>query len=270
MCQRGGPTSFDKIFGQPAHAADGKPSVHELFSAFIGDQLSLPDFAEALDAYHGIQLTAAAVQLLSSTDANSGRLSFQHFQRALQEGAAAAGLGRGGAGQASNFSDQAGAIITDNCGVPAPKQPSSTVKVKTDISIDPFVKQQKRMENQRQSKEPFTDNPVMRSNRPSPGNPMAARLEAGAARGPEQEQEGPREMAQTATRMFVSGELPCAEFERFVTQDLGVNLAAEDSELRRLITAHEKVGGGSFVPLSRAVLREMASAPRCGGDPDGC
>mmetsp|Transcript_49721 Transcript_49721/g.78709 ORF Transcript_49721/g.78709 Transcript_49721/m.78709 type:complete len:265 (-) Transcript_49721:93-887(-) len=253
---RGQVNSFDRIFSRPGrHEGENgsPPSVHELFSAAMRDEITLRDFAEALASCHNIRLTAASVRLLTSVDATSGRLSFSQFQRALQE----PDVIECGAGKPLTIADQASAIISDNSGVPMPRAaPSqlSTHRPATDISVDPFIKQQVLLERAAQ-KGPFPGNPVVQTNQVSVGNPLV-----------EQRQQQPRhedlysgdEMANTATRMFVGGDLSREDYESFLTK-CGVHLGSE-SELRRLIIAHEKVGNGNFMQFKRALNREIEIA----------
>ena len=63
---------------------------------------------------------------------------------------------------------------------------------------------------------------------------------------------------QTATRMFVSGELDRREYESFLSKS-GVQLS-DESEVRKLIVRHEKVGDGKFHSLSQALRREWGGA----------
>lgn len=72
------------------------------------------------------------------------------------------------------------------------------------------------------------------------------------------ESEDPREAVQTATRMFVSGDLDRREYEGFLLKS-GVQLHGE-SEVQKLIVSHEKVGDGKFLSLSRALNREWGGA----------
>merc|ERR1712059_236495 len=88
----------------------------------------------------------------------------------------------------------------------------------------------------------FNSNPVVASNRPSAGNPLAAR-HAGSE-GFCEDPYSIREMANTAVRMFVSGEIPRADFEEFIAR-FDIQLK-KDSELHRLITKQEQVGNVQF------------------------
>lgn len=252
--QRGDPSSFDRIFGRNQGGGDETPSVHELFSAVMRDQLSLQEFAKLLVQMHGVRLTPAAVRLLSSVDASSGQVSFSQFQRTMQQEGDAAG----GAGKPNVFTDHAKAIITDNTGAPeAPPTHAAPAKHSTDISIDPFVKQSQRIEHA-QAKGSFQSNPVVRTNRASVGNPMAMCAEPAQRPQDSEDPYGAREMANTATRMYVTNELDRKGYEQFLDR-FGIKLKAE-SELHRLILAHEKVGDGKFANFSRALQREMAEA----------
>lgn len=255
---RGQLNSFDRIFSRPSNGRDGEngspPSVHELFSAAMRDEITLRDFAEALASCHGIRLTSAAVRLLTSVDATSGRLSFTQFQRALQE--PEDGL-ECGAGKPLTIADQASAIISDNSGRPMPRAAPSQLSAHrpaTDISADPFIKQQVLLERAA-AKGPFPGNPVVQTNQASAGNPFVAQRQPQAQN---EELYGGEEMANTATRMFVGGDLSREEFEGFLTK-CGVQMSPE-SELRRLITTHEKVGNGNFMQFKRALNREMEIA----------
>lgn len=232
--------------------------MHELFTAFMRDELSLQEFAEAIDTLHSILLTPAAARLLTSPDGMSGQLSFNQFQRALQEVVGPSG----GAGKKLIISDQASAIISDNTGPAAPMKPPSQLgagRPSTDISQDPFIKQQVRLERAAQ-KGPFPGNPVVQTNHVSAGNPLAEILSrAPAAQGGQADEAyGSREMANTATRMFVGGEIGRLDYEGFLAQS-GVQLSAE-SEITRLIINHEKVGDGNFSQFMRAVNRQLGSA----------
>jgi hypothetical protein len=254
---RGQVNSFDRIFSRPVKS-DGEngspPSVHELFSAAMRDEMTLRDFAEALASCHGIRLTSAAVRLLTSVDATSGRLSFSQFQRALQEPDTL----QVGAGLPLNISDQASAIISDNSGVPMPRAAPSQLSANrpaTDISADPFIKQQVALERAA-AKGPFPGNPVVQTNQASVGNPLVEQRQPQARH--EEDMYGGDEMANTATRMFVGGDISRIEYESFLTK-CGVQMGPE-SELRRLITAHEKVGNGNFMQFKRALTRETELA----------
>jgi hypothetical protein len=255
------PNSFDRVFVRPSAQADETetpPSIHELFTAFMRDELSLPDFAEALDTLHSTIITPAAARLLTSPDGMSGQLSFQQFQRALQdiEGPS------GGAGRPMVISDQASAIISDNTGPPAPRKPPSQLgaaRPSTDISKDPFIKQQVRLERAAQ-KGPFPGNPVVQTNHVSAGNPLTAILSGEQAfqAGQENDAYSTREMANTVTRMYVGGEISRLDYEGFLNKS-GVQLGAE-SELLKLIINNEKVGVGNFSQFMRALNRELANA----------
>jgi len=98
----------------------------------------------------------------------------------------------------------------------------------------------------------------MPTNRVSAGNPLADRGRGDAEPAADADPYGTREMAQTATRMYVSGELDRVGFEKFLAR-FGVDLGGE-SELRHMIEAHERVGDGSFVSFSRALQRELEKA----------
>lgn len=252
-----GPTSFDRIFARSAGEVEGEgspPSVHELFTAVMRDELDLGRFAEALEVLHGVRLTPTAIKLLSSTDGRSGRLQFSQFQRALQDDS---GDNDMGAGKASIFKDQAKAIIADNCGEAVAPDRVAVAKVHTDISKDEFVKQKVRVEMAQARGPGPGSNPVVPTNRVSLGNPLvAARVDAtGSDAG--KEESATRDMANTATRMFISGELNRKGYEDLLGR-VGVKLTAE-SELQRMILSHEKVGDGRFVPLSRALQRELGA-----------
>eukprot|EP00927_Polykrikos_kofoidii_P062802 TRINITY_DN57607_c0_g1_i1.p1 TRINITY_DN57607_c0_g1~~TRINITY_DN57607_c0_g1_i1.p1 ORF type:complete len:283 (+),score=44.66 TRINITY_DN57607_c0_g1_i1:84-932(+) len=263
---RAAPSSFDKIFARdaPGSAAPGErgegdvPTVHELFSAVMRNELGMRDFAQALAELHNIGLTPAAVRLLASVDATSGRLSFAQFQRALQDNGGGVPLG-GGAGLANQFQDQAAAIITDNSGQPVPVSQTDAKKANTDISADAYVRQHKIVSSVQANRGAFSANPVRKTNTASAGNPLAPRSSSPA--GGEQEEVASREALQTATRIYVGGELSRGEYEGFLTR-FGVDLGG-DSDLQRLIASHEQVGDGNFIKIFQAVKRELAK----GSDP---
>eukprot|EP00416_Gambierdiscus_australes_P019542 CAMPEP_0171065770 /NCGR_PEP_ID=MMETSP0766_2-20121228/7036_1 /TAXON_ID=439317 /ORGANISM="Gambierdiscus australes, Strain CAWD 149" /LENGTH=258 /DNA_ID=CAMNT_0011521897 /DNA_START=54 /DNA_END=830 /DNA_ORIENTATION=+ len=252
--QRGGPTtSHNRIFGGGGSDGpeDEKPSVHELFSAAMRNELNLQQLAQALSALHGIHLTPAAARLLLSVDAASGRLTFAQFQKSLllEEGGDV-----GEAGRPNVFEDQAKAIIEDNLGEPVAPRVGDPAKHSTDISADPFVKQRRHME-QSQARGPFSANPVMDTNRPSMGNPLVA-SRAPREEAPEDSWDGAREMANTATRMFVGGELDGAGYEKFLRR-FGVQMTPE-CELHRLVLRQQRTGDCKFVDIMRALQRELA------------
>lgn len=262
MAQRGGGNTFDRLFSRATaggNEEENKPSVHEMFSAFMGEQISLRAFAEALLEYHEIHITQEAAELMMSNDAASGRVSFQQFQRALQ--------GFGGipldatAGKANTYKDAASGIITDNSGDPIlGSQPQPKGVQKTDISNEPYIKAvhqaQKNAIGPRGTK-----NPVMLTNDCSYGNPMVATSTAASMPAPVRAQEGgkddygAKEMAQTAARMYIGGELNKREFEKYLER-LGVPLRME-TELQKLIFKQDSTGGVKFLELSRAIQREM-------------
>jgi len=254
---RGPETSFDKIFGGAAAAApaadkdEEKPSVNALFTALMRDELGFAAFEELLHAMHNITLTGAAVRLLHSTDATSGRLKYQQFQKALAEG----GYEESDvAGKPNLLKDQAGAIIADNSGAAVPGPRYAAPKVHTDISVDDFAKQHSKVARNQQAKGAFASNPVVQSNQVSSGNPLA---QSRAANAPVDDD---REVGQVATRMYASGELNRREYEEFLA-GIGVALSRE-SELLRLIISHEKVGDGNFLKLSKALQSELAAESR--------
>lgn len=260
--------TFNRVFARSVAGGAGDiddggapPSVHELFSMVMRDQLSVPDFGAALHKLHGIPLTPAALRLLNSVDGGSGRLSFAQFQRALSEGA---GDHYVGAGKPNIFRDQAAAIISDNCGEAVPATPGSAAKVSTDISADPFVRAEAQLAHG-QTRGPFNANPVVRTNKASAGNPLAVRV--GAPASATADAGAPREMANTATRMYMSGELARGEYEEFLGQ-YGVSLGGE-SELHKLILEHEQSGTGSYAQLSRALQREIARPDMPAASPGG-
>mmetsp|Transcript_39659 Transcript_39659/g.72365 ORF Transcript_39659/g.72365 Transcript_39659/m.72365 type:complete len:227 (-) Transcript_39659:46-726(-) len=160
-----------------------------------------------------------------------------------------------GAGLPMIISDQASAIISDNSGAPAaaaaPSQ-SCTRRPATDINLDPFIKAQHRLE--RTTNKGQMSNPVVQTNKVSPGNPFASAAGTRSEAGPE-DPYAEREMANTATRMFVAGELSQVDYEKFL-EKFGVQLEST-SELARLIASHGKVGDGNFVQMSRALKREI-------------
>lgn len=252
------PNSFDRVFGQPQHAQanqDEPPRVHELFTAHLRGEISLPEFSEALFSTHGIEMTRAAFHLLQGTDAKSGQLSFQQFQKALQDWSEP----EGGAGGAMIIKDQAGSIIHDNCGAPSPLIPPSqtgAARPSTDISKDPFIKAQVKLERAA-AKGPFQGNPVWKTNNVSRGNPLCQPMDLGERAAPGTE-EGPREMANTATRMFVGGELSRENYE-VALMKIGIQLGG-DSKIMQLINAHDKVGDGNFSQFMRAINKEAVLA----------
>mmetsp|Transcript_16275 Transcript_16275/g.35620 ORF Transcript_16275/g.35620 Transcript_16275/m.35620 type:complete len:261 (+) Transcript_16275:100-882(+) len=252
--QRGTPlSSFERLFPRSSSSAgadEGEiPSVHELFAATLRDELTLQSFAEALASLHGIRMTPAAAHLMSSVDAGSGRLSFVQFQRALQEDADHAGQ----AGRPVAFKDHAAAIIADNSGLPKPAPRASAMKHSTDISADPFVRALHRTSRDHEKGE-FQSNPVMRTNRVSAGHPLAA---ARAPSGSVEQESGVRELANTSTRLFVSGKLSSEDYIQQL-EGMGVQVTP-DGELHRLIV-RVQVGDVSFAQLSRAVQREIGQA----------
>jgi len=262
MAQRGGQNTFDRLFSRASTGGEeeSKPSVHELFSAFMSEQISLRAFAEALLEYHEIHITHEAAQLMMSNDAASGRVGFQQFQRALQGGGFPLG---GSAGKANTYKDQASKIIADNSGPAAVgSQPPPKPHTKSDISNEPYIKAvhqaQKNAVGPRGTK-----NPVVLTNNCSHGNPMVTnQLEATmpqAAGGPASEDDsyGAQQMANTAARMYLSGEIDKREFEKYLER-LGVPLRME-TELQKLIFKQDSTGGVKFLELSRAIQREMAT-----------
>lgn len=256
LTQCGGPSSFGRVLPAEQQTGAGQesglPTVHQLFVAAMRDELPLRQLADALYELHGIRLTPAAARLLSSTDAASGRLAFSQFQRALQD---TLGDFEVGAGRPNTFEDQAAAIIRDNNGSKAPPAPATGLgKQNTDISADAFVKQQARLAKGK-DRGPFGDNPVLKTNRPSAGNPLASRQDEPATR-PAQR----LEHAAAASRAFVSGDVGAPEYEEFLRR-LGLPLA-EDGELMRLIGAQVRSGNVNFTQLSRALHRECNEADR--------
>ncbi|CAK0821596.1 unnamed protein product [Prorocentrum cordatum] len=251
---RGGKGSFERLFQRDDAAVDTDrpPSVHELFTASMRDEITLQQFREALVDIHGLDITSAADKLISSVDAASGRLSFADFQRAMSQVDSSAS---GGAGKPVHYKDQAKSIISDNSGAAAPAPLAMPKKQHSDISNDAFVIRKTEVDKRSAAKGEWGANPVLRTNQVSAGNPLAERVGAVL---PGEDSSEPRDMANTATRMFVSGELDAASYEQFL-QGLGVGLS-DESEIRRLITAHKKTGDGSFTRLSRAVQAELARA----------
>lgn len=252
LAMRGSGNSFNRIFGTDGKGDEDSevPSVHELFAAAMNDIMDLQEFAQMLVEYHGVHLTPSAARLLASVDAASGRLSFSQFQKALNEGTPDP---IEGAGRRNIFQDQASAIIADNCGAPSAPPTQGSSKVSTDISSDreAFAKQSKQLESV-QSRGAFASNPVVRTNRVSAGNPLARTT----GQASEEDPYGTREMAQTAVRLYVGGELDRLGFEKFLTR-MGIKYDSE-SELRKLIETHEKVGDGNFVQFMRVVQKELA------------
>jgi len=267
---RSQPNSFDRVFARtdanPAAAHkqqeqdDGVPSIHELFNAHMRGSLDIQDFAEALICNHGQPLTPAAARLLESTDAMSGQLSFKLFSQALADDS----MAFGGAGLPMIITDQASAIIHDNIGSAAPRKAPSELNAarpSTDISLDPFIKQQVRIERAQAQKPAFSGNPIKQTNNTSAGNPFAGpsyRSPAGHHGNNEEDANGSREMVNSATRMYVSGDVSRQDYEHLLMK-CGVNLGAE-SELRRVICAHEKSGDSNFSQFMRVVHRELAVA----------
>mmetsp|Transcript_14852 Transcript_14852/g.27847 ORF Transcript_14852/g.27847 Transcript_14852/m.27847 type:complete len:259 (+) Transcript_14852:50-826(+) len=249
--------SFDRVF--PRHVEKTEktqqgevPSVHELFTMAMREELPIPHFAEALRHLHDIHLTGTAARLLASVDAGSGRLPFSQFQRALQEDTAS----RAEAGRPNVFADQAKAIIADNAGSPLPQDKRGDhSRPRTDISNDDFVKAGL-YASKVQAQGPFSGSAVLPTNDASAGNPLAQRT----ARHPvcDDEASSAREMTQTATRMFVGGELDRSGYEQYLTR-MGIVLAPE-SELQRLIINHDRAGA-SFASLCRAVMAALDSVP---------
>eukprot|EP00931_Biecheleriopsis_adriatica_P000925 TRINITY_DN101089_c0_g1_i1.p1 TRINITY_DN101089_c0_g1~~TRINITY_DN101089_c0_g1_i1.p1 ORF type:complete len:291 (-),score=57.75 TRINITY_DN101089_c0_g1_i1:99-905(-) len=265
MARKANRSSFDRVFarqpGSDKRDPGEPPSVHELFAMAMRDELPLPQFVEALVELHGVRLTPGAARLLSSVDAASGRLSFSQFQKALQEGASM-GQPQIQAGLPNVFQDQAHAIIADNCGqaVPPESRKGELGRLATDISKDPFVKAGQRIEKV-QARGPFSGNVVLQTNNTSAGNPLANREEAQIAEAPGGDAEDPygmRDMTRTATRMFVSGELDRAGYEKFLAR-IGL-VPGPETDLFKLIASHERAGDGSFATLSRAVTGELARA----------
>jgi len=268
---RSQPNSFDRVFARGPEAGpaatqkvreqdEGVPSVHELFNAHMRGSLDLQDFAEQLFNI-GIPLTPAAARLIESVDATSGQLSFKLFSQALADDS----MAFGGAGLPMIIKDQASAIITDNSGSAAPRKApseSNAARPSTDISLDPFIKQQVRIERAQANKPAFSGNPIKQTNNTSAGNPFAGpsyRSPAGNHHGNnEEDANGSREMVNSATRMFVSGDVSRQDYEHLLMK-CGVNLGAE-SELRRVICAHEKSGDSNFSQFMRVVHRELAVA----------
>jgi hypothetical protein len=249
---RGGKGSFERLFQRDDTGvdADRPPSVHELFAASMRDEITLQQLREALVDVHGLEITPAADRLLSGVDAASGRLSFADFQRAMSQADGSAG---GGAGKPVQYTDQAKAIISDNSGAAAPAPSVVAKKQHSDISNDAFVIRKTEVDKRFAAKGEWGSTPVLRTNQVSEGNPLAARV---GALLPGEDSSEPRDMANTATRMFVSGELDAASYEQFL-EGLGVGLS-DRSEIRRLITAQKQTGDGSFTRLSRAVQAELA------------
>jgi len=253
------PNSFDRVFGghreAEVNSEDSPPSVHDLFIANMRNDLSLGDFVEALASLHGMQITSTALKLLRSTDASSGRLSYQAWLRAMKDGDPLFDVG---AGRPMEIKDQAAAIIHDNLGSCVPGKPPSQCSVgrpSTDINNDPFIKQQIRLERAA-AKGPFPGNPVVQTNHVSAGNPLCGPPAAFR----EEQRDGAtdaREMANTATRMFVANEISCQDYEAFLKRS-GVQLDG-CADLRRLIINHDKVGDGSFAQLMRLINRQIAT-----------
>eukprot|EP00440_Ansanella_granifera_P006995 gb/GFBE01007578.1/.p1 GENE.gb/GFBE01007578.1/~~gb/GFBE01007578.1/.p1 ORF type:complete len:271 (+),score=45.28 gb/GFBE01007578.1/:1-813(+) len=263
---RKGNSSFDRIFarqpGSEKRDPGEPPSVHELFSMAMRDELPLPQFVEALVELHCVRLTPAAARLLSSVDAASGRLSFSQFQKALQEDPFSA-KSAGEAGLPNVLKDQAHAIIADNCGTPLPPEcrKGEVGRQASDISNEAFVKAGQHI-SKVQARGAFSGNVVRPTNQVSAGNPLANREDPSSASRPggsvdlNEDPYGLRDMTRTATRMFVSGELDRAGFEKFLAR-LGV-VPTPETDLFKLIASHERAGDGTFQSLTRAVTAELA------------
>jgi len=208
------------------------------------DELPPSQFAEALQALHGIQLTPGAARLLSSVDAGSGRLTFSQFQRALQEEPQQQAT----SGRPVVLHDQAQAIITDNAGSPKPPAlKGDHCRPHTDISGDEFVKATKAA-SKLQALGPFQSNLVVPSNDPSINNPLVHHQDES------EPGDSGRDMLRLATRMFISGELDRASYEQFLIQQ-GI-LLTSDCDLQRLIVSHERAGDATFKALSRALAAQ--------------
>mmetsp|Transcript_45475 Transcript_45475/g.134596 ORF Transcript_45475/g.134596 Transcript_45475/m.134596 type:complete len:280 (+) Transcript_45475:110-949(+) len=267
--------SFENIFGSGgpgtpkgggaagAEGGDEPTSIHKLFTAAMRGDLSLPLFAQELRDVHGLGITQAAARLLTSVDAGCGRLTFAQFQKAMQD--EGDGYSQGGAaGGKTKYVDSACAIIEDNCGeARAPQPVQSTHRISTDISSDvtELLQQRTRVEKVAQAGGAFRTNPVRNTNTVSRGNPMMQLREEppqpmGGADPDGDDAYGSREMANTATRMYVGGEIDKHAFEKFLA-GTGMVLA-KDSEVRKLIDRHEKTGDGKFVAFSKALQAELA------------
>mmetsp|Transcript_68842 Transcript_68842/g.165254 ORF Transcript_68842/g.165254 Transcript_68842/m.165254 type:complete len:270 (-) Transcript_68842:74-883(-) len=256
-----GGSSFERLFpraGGPLAdktGNDAPPSVHELFSATMRDEMTAMDLAQALAVYHSIRMSPAAMRLMTSVEATSGRLPFSQFQKALQSGGPIdEDAASQGAGLRSKFQDQAKAIISDNAGVPCPSEDplaKGATKPSTDVTESELLKQQ-RLVQKIQAQGPFSSNPVVATNHVSRGNPLA---ELGAHGGAEEDPYGIRAVVNTLTREFIGGEMTRGEFERFIAK-LGVELKP-DSDLSRLIVSHASVSDGDFRQMSRALQREV-------------
>merc|ERR1711907_380876 len=93
-----------------------------------------------------------------------------------------------------------------------------TGRPSTDINQDPFIKAQVRLERAAQKQQgPFSGNPVVQTNNVSAGNPLAPPLhEVPVNRGCGGDAYSTREVANTATRMFVGGEMSRMDYESFL------------------------------------------------------
>jgi len=270
-------TSFDKILGrQPGSNVrpEGEPpSMHELFAMTMREELTLPQFMQALAQLHNVRVTPAAARLLSSIDASSGRVTFAQFQRALQEDLDTHALTHG---MRIHILDQAHAIMEDNLGPPLPPEPRiGAGKHMTDINQDEVVKACQRI-GKIQAKGAFSCGLIGNTNEASYGNPFRARTEAAIAEAevpfqrpddvlrPEKAEDdyGLRQMGANATRMFVNGDLDKKGFEKFLAR-CGI-VPDRDSDLWRQIICHNE-GSGSFTKLSLAVDRELSRAAASGG-----
>lgn len=249
----GGGSSFENIFGDAAggdgREGDQHPTMHKLFMDAMSNRISLQQLDSAMAQFHRVHLTREAVTLLQSTDASSGKLSFSHFQRAMQQGEESP---VGGAGQRTVFRDQASAIISDNCGEPTAPPPVSSAKFSTDISADREAcnKRTKQVE-EGQARGAFSANPVIPTNRVSAANPLAYSGEPVSA--PADNSDVVKETLQAETLMYVSGDISRDDYVNFLAEN-GIMFEA-GSELSRLINAREASGEGKFVEFKRALQR---------------
>lgn len=213
------------------------------------EDLSLRDFAEVLATYHSIHIPPACVKLLMSVDAASGHISFSQFQRALGQGGSEAGQ----AGKPIIFQDQAKSIIEDNSGRPdAPPRITGSGKFSTDISADSFVRRKVELDRTYVSGD-FSSNPIEDTNFASVGNPLVERLRDPS--GQSEELYGAREMANTATRMFLNAELDQLGYEQFLDR-LGVQIT-EENGLKKLISTQQRSGSCTFQQFSKILQREL-------------
>lgn len=283
-----GESSFTRIFWSvPSHLTqdDRPPSLHELFLAFQKDQLSVDQFGELIGELHGLRYTEQARRLLRDPN-----LSFQKFSRdgvcpapggpgtPFEANPDGGGDGAGcrrsspspfpaeelstfakhGAGMQNRYKDSAEAIIRDNSGLPAPPElrpGESCRRASSDVNQETALKTRSRVAKM------GAGNPVLKTNKVSAGNPLLDGPE-GSSGG---EHYAPQEMAHTAIRLFIGGEIKALEFEQFLGR-MGVDLAApENQEVKDLVRRQSTVGDRTFLQFSKALSRRVGAAnPRPG------